>query len=168
MDAANCANAYQAIVDTTLLRDADVIVLAMFWWPQNLTDAAAFVADLRQRTKADIRVAGPKALSRNSIEIVNALGTFSGANEIAAGDISDLSKTASAALKGMFPDTYVDLLASICPGGRLCYVVTDTNEAVFWDQTHLTAAGAGFLAVNGLQTALAFLDAQDATGNNLR
>ncbi len=152
-----CTESYRSILASDLIAHADIIILTKYWWPANVDDAPDFVADLRTRTKARVYVVGPKGFTMSSIDMANALGTASGVNEAGPSHIAEVSRLAGPRLNEAFPVEYVDLLAWLCPGNQSCYLVTDAGKPVFWDSTHISAAGVAYLTSRGAEQFLGFL-----------
>jgi hypothetical protein len=140
-----CRRQMQTVLNSPALAKADVVVIAMLWFPESVRRLSAAVTEIQKRTGAEIYVLGRKDLRQSSVEIVNRHKKLEGIEKFASRQVLPVTSSTNTTLSERFGDKYVDLMGILCPQSDKCHVLTEDLKPIFYDPAHLTREGAGFM-----------------------
>lgn len=147
----NCKRSWRNLANSPRIEKADVILIAANWRPWSARHAAETVGRLQRRTPAHVLVFTSKGQGYSGQELLARHGRLEGLETLSAELKNDLSWEANRLLKQQLAaPALVDLMAQICPTERSCNVLSDDQKILFYDQYHITEAGARFIG-EGLQ-----------------
>jgi peptidoglycan/LPS O-acetylase OafA/YrhL len=142
----NCRKDRARFQADTRLKTADTIILAYSWQPAAIDYLDEDIEALsRLNPDAEIHVMGSKIQPQSGIwyleQGITGLAASHHAKRNAAQEIRGINRRLAAA----FPDRYLDLQDVICTADA-CDVFTDSGYPILFDESHLTAQGARYIA----------------------
>jgi hypothetical protein len=130
-----------------VLAQADVVAVAFEWRQFAMPYVADSLTGLRAAApNARLIVYGTKSLLKSKTQMANERGTIDGLEFYALTQIAPYSLTTRETLSQVPNVTFVDMLSMICDQQRGCLVVTPSISPIYFDHTHLSPAGADFVA----------------------
>lgn len=139
-----CDAQMDALADKALLKDADVVFIAMKWRDESLPKMHEAVNLIRSNSKARIFLFGNKNLKKSSVELANNFGRLKGLNRYAALFHEESSDKINDALASTESVKFIDMMKLTCPKEDYCNVLTPNLMPIFFDQVHLTPEGARY------------------------
>ena len=140
-----CDKQMNEATDPHILKESDVIFIAMKWRDESLPKMKEAIEVITKRSNAKIFLFGNKNLAKSSIDLVNTFGRVSGISEFAAQNRDFISEEINKKISQMSGYTFVDMMKVVCQKKNSCEVVTDKFDPIFFDQVHLTREGAIYL-----------------------
>lgn len=143
-DRPTCAHQENLQSSASLIRQADVVVLAAQWAEWAAQRLPATIANLHLRSDQRLIVIGTKEFGHINIRQMLALGEAGRA--ALRHSISVKALEVNSLMKRSLPsDVFVDQLHIVCgPAGR-CPIVTDQDNLISYDGGHLTQEGAAYI-----------------------
>lgn len=143
-----CDEQMDKATDPHILKEADVIFIAMKWRDESLPKMKEAISLIKKYSTAKVFLFGNKNLVKSSIDLVNSFGRLNGISEFGAKNRDTSSEIINKKLSNGAGYIFVDMMKVVCPKQNSCEVVTDKFEPIFFDQVHLTREGAIFLGSN--------------------
>lgn len=143
-----CDRQMDEATDPHILKDADIIFVAMKWREESLPKMKEAIDTIKKHSSAKIYLFGNKNLAKSSIDLVNSFGRLNGINEYGSKNRDIKSEEVNQKLSQGSGYTFVDMMKVVCPKNNSCDVVTNHLDPIFFDQVHLTQEGAIFLGGN--------------------
>lgn len=141
-----CRRDRQRFQQDARLKAADTIILAYSWRPAAIDYLDDDIAALsRWNPTAKIYVAGLKTQPQSGIWYLEQGIAGGAASSFAKQNAVQEVQQINTRLAAEFPDRFLDLLDVAC-SRQACDVFTDSGYPIFFDSSHLTSAGARYLA----------------------
>lgn len=141
-----CAKQRKLFARSENIAGADVIILSANWrsWAVRLLPKT--LTKLEQMTDAKILVLGPKNQGRSGQELIAEHKIRAGLEALSASYLDeDIDEENQTLERSSGKHEYLDILKIICPTPSYCRVLTDEDEVIFFDSSHVTPKGARFL-----------------------
>ncbi len=148
---ATCEAYLDNIFGSPDLKSADVVIVSNLWAIHSIPYLKQTVAKLQDGSLARILIAGRKDLGKSSLEFINQVGRLDGADRWAANARDRSADAVNEAIKMQVGSHYIDMMALACPTSASCSVLTRDHQPVFFDNAHLTPAGAKLLGERLMQ-----------------
>lgn len=140
-----CKETMSAAMDDRLLKNADIVLVAMNFNNQLLSFVKDGIAEITKRTDARVIVFGKKAMLKSSIDITNSFKRLAGIERFASTLTDVKTMEANKYIDGMQGIEFVDLMAYECPSDNSCHVLTRDKKPINYDGVHFTRYGAKFI-----------------------
>lgn len=140
-----CNKQMDALMDKSLLSQANKIYIAMLWHDPALPNVINSTIKIKSMTNASIYIFGNKILSKSSIDLVNSFGRVAGIGKYASEFRNKNSDLLNGKLSNIDGVKFVNMMSLTCPESDNCNVLTDDLQPIFFDAAHLTKSGAKFL-----------------------
>lgn len=142
---AGCEKDQRDIFQSQLVKDADVIFVANFWYEWAMPYLDATLKRYQSLTDAQIFFLGRKDLLRSSISFVNERQSLNGLEQYAAQFRDPETEKINNTMRKQLQEHFIDLMPLVCPTEIECSVVDSDNHPLFWDKSHITPEGAKLL-----------------------
>ena len=140
--AKDCRNQINRAMDRNIIKQADKIVISMYYNQSMISYIKQSVHDMSEITNAQVYLIGRKNLVKSSIEIINSFQRFVGVEKYAAKLQDGVAISINRDLSGVQGAKFIDMLSIVCPSNNECKVLDDKNMPLFFDKTHFTKYGA--------------------------
>jgi peptidoglycan/LPS O-acetylase OafA/YrhL len=140
-----CMAEHQKLLDSPHVSHADAVILASYWWEENLLDPIKSTIDwLNQMGVSQVFVQGLKIHNVDGIAFF-AKQAFQVNNHQIRVEMNPVSRARNTQLNAIDAEfTYFDFLPILCDE-RGCQRITEDGDLIIFDGTHLTPAGARFI-----------------------
>jgi hypothetical protein len=142
-DRDSCRQYFDAWMRVTDLAGVDVAVLAFQWYDRGIDVLDRAVATLHRRGVRQVVVIGRKSQGFSGADIILRRGTGPQARLFSATNRNDVAWEANAKLAARAQGfAWVNPMGVVCPTPTACDVFDAAGNALFFDGSHLTPAGA--------------------------
>lgn len=141
-----CQQEHKRLIQSPLLEQADLIVLATYWWELSRLHLIESTATyLREKTQAKVMVLGLKNQNSNGIWFLNKHSLSAQTHQIRTPLLAHASIVNDKIKAQAKNYDYISLLELFCDSHG-CQRVTADGYVIVFDQEHLSEQGASFIA----------------------
>jgi len=139
-----CATIHKKFANSDRILDSDIVVLASLWGKWSIPYINYTISELNKKG-AKVYVIGLKMQGMNGQDILQKNGRIIGIEEFSAKFKNKQAWDINSKLSSLLKSNFIDLMSKVCPSKNKCYVLTQNNEMIFYETSHLSPNGAKFL-----------------------
>jgi hypothetical protein len=145
-DRASCETGYERLQNLGSLADVKAVILAFNWDERGIPFITEGVTRLHDHGASGVFVVGRKSQGISGTDVVLQRGLAPGLEHYAGVRKNALSWSANTAIRFLHGDfVFIDLMSQVCPSDVSCQVLTEGQEIIFFDASHLSPPGARYL-----------------------
>jgi hypothetical protein len=138
-----CRKYHEDFANSTLLREADSVVLASNWQPWGVEQLEHTVRYLKDKGIGEVVVVGRKDQGLPGQELLRLYWPAPGMDAISAKYRSGEALAMNEAIRAVKADfKYLDLMSRFCPNDASCRTLTQDGKVIFYDRMHVSNAAA--------------------------